>query len=63
MMLHAIMHVAVCDMRLLGCVGARLGHHVPHIKAVAGIDETMILLGLAWSLRSSRSPRSRRRKR
>ena len=30
-------------MRLLGCAGARLRHHVPHIEAVAGIDETMIL--------------------
>eukprot|EP00972_Heterocapsa_arctica_P083126 12250226-Heterocapsa_arctica.AAC.1 len=36
------MHVAACDMPLLGCVGARLGHNVPHIEAVAGIEETMV---------------------
>eukprot|EP00972_Heterocapsa_arctica_P092455 13637382-Heterocapsa_arctica.AAC.1 len=43
MMLHVIMHVASCDMRLPGCAGARLRHHVLHIEAVADIDETMIL--------------------
>ena len=32
--LHAIMHVATCDMRLLGCVCAQNGHHMPHVEAV-----------------------------